>query len=85
MGDVGDQVDFMSTKVGFQPADVVGLFKSKSAATAAEGSTFYMPLYAAQVFFKNLNKVDSALVVTDPDADVKTVQAEIAKVLPEGA
>jgi putative ABC transport system permease protein len=80
---VGDSVDFLCRE-GFVPAEVVGFFKPKDTAGTTEGSTIYMPLVAAQYYFKNQNKVDSALVVTDPDADVKVVQAEIAKVLPEG-
>jgi len=82
--EVGDSVDFLCPKEGFQPADVVGFFKSKDTAATTEGSTIYMPLNAAQYFFNNADKVDSALIVTDPDKDVAAVQAEISKVLPEG-
>ena len=81
---VGDSVELLSRKRGFVEAPVVGIFASKGTAATNEGATMYLPLVAAQVYFGNLGEIDSALIVTEEDADIETVKQAIAAHLPEG-
>lgn len=89
---VNESVDLL-TRQGLVRTRVVGLYASKGTATTGEGATLLMPLSAAQYFFKAMSKtdsgqivkkIDSAQIVTDPDADQAAVKAEIARHLPEG-
>ncbi|HEX3598783.1 MAG TPA: ABC transporter permease, partial [Lacipirellulaceae bacterium] len=80
---VGEIVDIM-TPMDFPKAPVVGLFSSKGTAATSEGASLYLPINATQEFWRSRGKIDSAQIVTEPDADQETVKKSIAQVLPKG-
>jgi putative ABC transport system permease protein len=65
-------------------ANVVGFYKSRGAASMAEGAPILMPILAAQQLFRTYKKIDSAQIVLMPDADEEAVKQEISKMLPPG-
>src|SRR5207253_11209860 len=79
-----DQVVQLLTPGGSPYPHVIGFYKSRGAASMAEGSPVLMPLLAAQHFFKSPSKVDSVQIVLKPDADDDAVREEISNRLPTG-
>src|SRR3954462_999977 len=79
-----DQKVEISTRSGLQPPTVIGFYKSRGAASMAEGAPVVMALVPAQHFWKSYDKIDSAQIVLKPDADEETVSEQIAKLLPTG-
>ncbi len=78
-----EQVELL-TRSGKLFANVVGFYKSRGAASMAEGSPIIMPLLATQHYFKSPSKIDSAQIVLKPGIDEAAAMAEIEKHVPEG-
>lgn len=79
-----DQPVEILTRSGKQYPIVAGFYKSRGAASVAEGAPILMSLLAAQHFFKSPAKIDSAQIVLKPDADEEAVKQEISKILTTG-
>lgn len=80
---VGDSVDLM-TRLGNKTTHVVGLYTLHGVAAASQGVEMLMPLSAAQVLYRTMNRLGAIQIVLKPGADIAQVKAEISKLLPPG-
>jgi putative ABC transport system permease protein len=80
---LGEKVQFLSQE-GPIRAPIIGLYSSNHVAAGGTGAPMYMPLIATQEYWHNRGRIDSAQIVTAPDADQEKIENAIAALLPKG-
>lgn len=79
-----DQTVELLTRSGLVDTQVIGFYKSRGAASIAEGAPVLMHYLPAEQLFKSNGKIDQVQIVLKPDADEEKVKEQIAKFLPTG-
>jgi putative ABC transport system permease protein len=79
-----DQTVKLLTRRGLFNTPVIGFYKSRGAASIAEGAPVLMHYLPAENLFKSNGKIDQVQIVLKPDADEKKVKEQIASFLPTG-
>lgn len=81
---VGDEVSLLTNKGGPKKMQVVGLIKMSDGGALTQTGLVFLPVKQAALRFVGKGKISSVQIVAKPDANLKSLQATIQKLLPSG-